>query len=518
MKANPALVGCSRIPAAFRAEQKQAATLPSIVNREQTPASTGLSKAMAKLEIPRIDTKKYQWQAKSPYLYRRPLLGQETHWFHHGKPESRELFLGIQATLSSQVELSTIVRVAGQAWLRLRFDHPEVALRAVPGANGGGWMSCPIPCNDQEAKRWQRKTLSRRHSPRTYNFSYAVSPAGQSKYQQREAVGSTTLIVYSRCSPPEMKVTDISFLFRVDHTYADGIGIRLIAKAYLRTFALYLNEKPDNHMPLWQHASGNLSPPWTELMNEQQKTDGEDFEHNIRNDVDALLNHSKNSASGFKVLANVSDHFLPAYLVRSFTKHQSAALLEIIKSKFGSTCTITSIAHAAFVLAMFKIHAPSSSAVFTDADPPQPFISPLFMNARRYIDPNHPQTEGYSPICQANALIIFPSIHNLLCTASTALSEQLDILIRTCQMSHTSYSRLRDRASILSESLAKAEITPKHLPRKDPDLVDPYFLSDGVQERYIPRTYSTTTYNGKAHTVMEIEDVRFYANPDGRPL
>ncbi|KAL8774807.1 MAG: hypothetical protein Q9209_000746 [Squamulea sp. 1 TL-2023] len=132
-------------------------------------------------------------------------------------------------------------------------------------------------------------------------------------------------------------------------------------------------------MPQWQHASRNLSPPWIALMNEQQKTSGEDFERNTRNDVDALLNHSKNSTSRFKALANVSDPFIPAYLVRSFTKHQSAALLEIIKSKFGSTCTITSIAHAAFVLAMFKIHPSSNNAMSTDADPPSPFRYHLFM-------------------------------------------------------------------------------------------------------------------------------------------
>ncbi|KAI4244551.1 MAG: hypothetical protein L6R42_010439 [Xanthoria sp. 1 TBL-2021] len=472
---------------------------------------------MTDLVVPTIDAKKYQWQAKSPYLYRRPFLGRESHWFH-SKPESRELFLGVQAKLDPQVEHDSFVRVAGQAWLRLRFDHPEVALHAVPSANGKGMMGCPISCDDQEAKRWQQRTLSRRHGPNAYDFSYAISPTAQWEYQQRKAVGSTTLIVYAQCSPPEMKVTSISFLFRVDHTYADGIGIRLIAKAYLKIFAQYLRENPDNPMPPWQHASRNLSPPWVELMNEQQKTNGEDFEHNVRNDIDALLNHTQNSTSGFKVLPNVSDQFNPNYLISSFTKQQSAALLRMIKSKFGPTCTITSIAHAAFVLAMLKIHPPSNNASSIVTDSPSPFISPLFMNGRRYLDPDHPQTEDYTPICQANALITFPDINDLLLTPSTPPSQQIHMLEQACRASVISYSRLRERPSIFSESLAKAELIPKHQPRKDPRLVDPYFLSDGVQDKYISRTYDVSPHGKTERMVMEIEDVRFHANPDGKTM
>ena len=475
------------------------------------------SKKMADLSVPAIDTRKYQWQEKSPYLYQRPLLGRESHWFR-SKPESRDLFLGVQAKLCTEVELNSIIRVAGQAWLRLRFDHPEIALHTVPSADGKGWMCCPIPCNDREAKRWQQKTLSRRHGHKAYDFSYAVSPAGQWNYQQPEAVGSTTLMVYARCSPVDMKVTTVSFLFRVDHTYADGIGIRLIGDSYLRLFAQYLTDQPDSKLPPWQHAVRNLSPPWIELMDERQKTSGEVFERNVRNDIDVLLNHSKNSTSGLKALANISDHFIPAYLTRSFTKHQSAALPTTIKTKFGPTCTITSIAHAAFVLALFKINPPSDTANFTDADTPSNFVSPLFTNGRRYLDPDHAQTQKYTPICHAIALIIFPSVQSLHLTNSTTPSQKSHLLTQACQTSHTLYSQLRDRNSILSESLAKAGLIPKHLPKKhDPDLVDPYFLSDGIQERYISRTYHTSPkVGGKEHVVVEVEDVQFYANPDGK--
>ncbi|KAL8910231.1 MAG: hypothetical protein Q9171_004474 [Xanthocarpia ochracea] len=475
---------------------------------------------MADLTVPAIDTKKYQWQEKSPYLNERPFLGRESHWFHN-KPDSRHLFLGIQAKLCTEVELNSIIRVAGQAWLRLRFDHPEIALQAVSSADSKGWMGCPIPCDDREAKCWQQKTLSRRHGHKAYDFSYAVSLAGQWNYEQREADGSTTLMVYARCSPVDMKVTGVSFLFRVDHTYADGIGIRLIGDSYLRLFAQYLTDKPDDsELPPWQHAARNLSPPWIELMNEQQKTSGEVFERNVRNDIEVLLNHSKNSTSGLKALTNVSDHFIPAYLIRSFTKYQSAALLTTTKTKFGPTCTITSIAHAAFVLALFKINPPSDTANSTELDAPSNFVSPLFMNGRRYLDLSNAQTQNYTPICHAIALIIFPSVQSLHLTNSTTPSQQLQILTQACQTSHTLYSQLRNRPSILSESLAKAELIPKHLPKKsDPDLVDPYFLSDGIQERYISRTYDTTSPQGGGNehdVVVEVEDVQFYANPDGK--
>ncbi|KAL8636460.1 MAG: hypothetical protein Q9226_009253, partial [Calogaya cf. arnoldii] len=232
-----------------------------------------------------------------------------------------------------------------------------------------------------------------------------------------------------------MVVISISFLFRVDYTYADGIGIRLVAKACLKIFAHYLSETPENHMPLWQHTSRNFSPPWIGLVNDQQKTYGEDFENNVRDDIDALLNHSKKSASGFKVLSNVSDQLNPTYLIRSFTEEQSAASIRMVKSKFGLTCTITSISHAVFVLAMFKAQPQSDTAISTDPDLPSPFVSPLFMNGRRYLDP---QTEDYTPICQANTLITSPNIKDLLLTPSTPPAQQIRILDQACRASITS--------------------------------------------------------------------------------
>ncbi|KAL8717401.1 MAG: hypothetical protein Q9225_005345 [Loekoesia sp. 1 TL-2023] len=460
--------------------------------------------------VPKIEPTRYQWQEKFLGHHERPLLGRENHWFHV-PPAARKIFLGIQATLVPPIISRDVIQSAQRAWLGLRFKHPEVALSTAPGDDGKGCMVCSIPLDNEEAYEWLRRTLSTRFGEEAYDFSHAISPAVQEgEYQEKEANGMTTLLVIAQCSGLETPVDKISLLFSVDHTYTDGIGLRILANAFLRIFARDLSADSKDPSPPWHLASRNLSPPWTELMNANQQTSGEPFSQNIKNDIKALIHHSEHSTSGFKVLPNEANHFIPAYFPRSFSKKESTALLKAIKQTLGPSFTITHLAHAAFATALHKANPPA----------PQPggpsFLSPCFINARRYLDSFHPQSTNHTPLCQATApiTITIPSPHPQEDSRTT--------LLRTCHSTYTSYQSLQTRPSLLSESLAKAETVPKLLPKsKDPQLVDPYFLSDGVQETYIKRTYSSREADdggSDGEVTVEVGDVNFYANPDGKVM
>ncbi|KAL8665270.1 MAG: hypothetical protein Q9168_007733 [Polycauliona sp. 1 TL-2023] len=155
---------------------------------------------------------------------------------------------------------------------------------------------------------------------------------------------------------------------------------------------------------------------------------------------------------------------------------------------------------------MFKINRPYDTARSTIADSLSGFLSPFFINGRPYLDSDHPQSEDYTALCQANALIMFSNINDLFLTPSMPLPQQVHILEQACQASAFSHAQFCERRSILSESLARAEMIPRHLPSKDSRLVDPCFLNDGNQEKLISRTYDTSSPDAKKHTVMEIEE------------
>ncbi|KAL8994868.1 MAG: hypothetical protein Q9169_005289, partial [Polycauliona sp. 2 TL-2023] len=188
---------------------------------------------------------------------------------------------------------------------------------------------------------------------------------------------------------------------------------------------------------------------------------------NIRNDIDVLLDHNQNNISGFEVLSNISDTFDPGYLNRSFTKPQSAALIKMSKQKFEPSCSMTSIAHTAFILAMFKITHSRETVWLTVTDPAPTFVSPFFMDGRRYLDSDHPQSDDYTPVFQADALITFSNVNDLLLVPSATPSQQVRNLEKACQASVIAYTRIRERPSILLETLARADLTPKHVPGRN---------------------------------------------------
>ena len=416
-----------------------------------------------------IDIPKYQWQPQTPDIYHRPFLGRESHWYNT-QPENRELFLGIHIKLNLPIALDEIVKAAGQGWLRLRIQHPELGLKTSPEIDGRGCMVCPLLYSSVSASQWLKRTLSRRFGQDAYDFEFAVSPEGQNGYRKEHARGSATLLLYAQTSPEEDdQVRDISLLFRIDHTYTDGIGLRILANAFLNLLSRELDEGPTG-LPPWHFAARNLSPPWIEMMNEDQRTD--DFDQTIiKEEIELLQDHHQDNDIGILLLPNEAGDYIPAYLFHPLTHHESITLLQTVKQKLGPSYTITHLAHAAFILAILRSNPPTDPTpdkTFNDNDTivptHTPFISPLLTNARRYLDPENPQTKDYTPICQATGLIVFPDYQDLLIRDEISKEEKMTILLKACKASHASYQRIRERKSMLTESLVREELMAESFP------------------------------------------------------
>lgn len=95
-----------------------------------------------------------------------------------------------------------------------------------------------------------------------------------------------------------------------------------------------------------------------------------------------------------------------------------------------------------------------------------PFVSPLFINGRRYLKVNEPKAKEYLPICLATGVIEFPHIQDYTYDGSADDANVVEenargALLRACRAAHHSYQKIRERKSILSESLQRAEFLPK---------------------------------------------------------
>ena len=130
--------------------------------------------------------------------------------------------------------------------------------------------------------------------------------------------------------------------------------------------------------------------------------------------------------------------------------------------KLGRSYTITHVVHAAMIVTVLK----RSSATNKNDGPQQPIVSSCFINGRKYLTPDKPEAQRYLPICQATGIIDFPHVLDYTYVARDDQEEKIEAqakeaLLKACKAANESYQKIRERPSILSESLQRAQSTLK---------------------------------------------------------
>jgi hypothetical protein len=89
------------------------------------------------------------------------------------------------------------------------------------------------------------------------------------------------------------------------------------------------------------------------------------------------------------------------------------------------------------------------------------WYSPCWLNGRRYLKPfTGPPTlpsQFYVPICQSFAPVIFESISDLRLSPMASKVETKEMLVKTCKMATAEYGKIRERKSMLPESILLME-------------------------------------------------------------
>ena len=135
-------------------------------------------------------------------------------------------------------------------------------------------------------------------------------------------------------------------------------------------------------------------------------------------------------------------------LFRDFSKEESTAVLRAVKEKLGTSYTVTHLGHAAMVLAMLKFNPPPDNVLEG-----QSFISPCFMNGRRYLRADPSMTHDHIPVCQAFGVVVFPNVKDYIISSDATNERSAETLIKATKAARTSYQSIREQDSILSESL-----------------------------------------------------------------
>ena len=240
------------------------------------------------IPISHIDPAFYAWQPHpTSRLYLRRALGLETKWARR-EVKSRQLFLSgiitLKTPLNSVYEFYAAVT---HTWVRLRFEFPEVVLKF-----GGDWvdgnaiMQCQIPRNDEEASDWVRRTLWLEG-----NIMEADPTFSAERQMRKHDVNDPfclQLIPITSQGADSDKILGSAFSFRVDHQLADGMGVYILASNFFRILAEEVATKKSEKID-WEKAAKNIPKPWVQMMNEKQKTKGEDFENKVKKNADLVL-------------------------------------------------------------------------------------------------------------------------------------------------------------------------------------------------------------------------------------
>lgn len=476
--------------------------------------------------FPPLTPSHYTWtlsNTPTPSTWHRPALAGETMWAHRAS-EYHQIYLHASLTLLHPITQPDLISTARDAWVQLRRENPELGVIARVGEDGKVVMEARG--GEVDAEAWLRGSFSL-----FFNRSEDVDEDGDGFEGMKREMGvgckegrnaTQAALLLKLQETEDASVKKVDLMMNADHQITDGIGVRILLSKYLSILATSIEKLPTanpSQNPTtsdWNNNDDRPTEPWICLLDTNQVLSGPEYEEAVRQNTEILL--SKMGANiGLRLLqtqnpATQEHHSITLPLV------QSQKLLETIKSTFASQTNITHLAHAAMVLSLLQ-NTKSSAENGT-------LYSPCWINGRRYIRSQNPDTDvlptrTYIPICQSFAPIIFPNLQNLLLPPIWSSEEVRSKLLSACNTATAQYTLLKERKSIMPESVVLMEYLGQCMYQKTKALseetttrklgaeADPFLLSDGIIEDYIAHRYGTA---------FEVDKVRFAANAEGPNL
>jgi hypothetical protein len=226
----------------------------------------------------KLDPSLYAWHPSptQPSLSTRRALASEALWIHR-PPSIRQLFLSGTLKFSSTPAptLHALQTAACRAWWSLRCENPVLAARARVDADGGAWLVCEeaLALDLQRRREWVARTV----------VTKAGKWIGWADLRREFVEGGGE---FARLYLGASGVGAMGFLFNVDHVVADGIGARILMGRWLQLLAA---EVEDVVVRTGKGQTELLPPPWTDVMNEHQVTEGHEYESTVRRQREFLM-------------------------------------------------------------------------------------------------------------------------------------------------------------------------------------------------------------------------------------
>ena len=188
-----------------------------------------------------------------------------------------EMFIGGSLDLNSPARPDVVARATRAAWLRLRFDVPELAVTAGYGEDGNAYMQYEGPKCEAEGLDWAERTsfVECRRQPLIFDEMLEIMRQKKQRHESEQAFLFLSLVVQDNSE----LVRRVDFILNADHQITDGIGIKILLGRFLDLLVQSLSESFASWERLdWRNSAINLSPPWICVMNDEQNISGPEYE------------------------------------------------------------------------------------------------------------------------------------------------------------------------------------------------------------------------------------------------
>lgn len=211
----------------------------------------------------------YNWTSLLPGIYRRPALSTEALWSAKPK-ELHEIFATAKLRLVAARTPRVLKPAALRAWRLLRFEVPELGVRAV--VQDGEVFLEYKGIDEGEIQEWISRTcFVNEEGEGVYDFEALRRDICSKKDDDEQA--SVLLNFLTR----DGLVENISMVLNTDHQITDGIGTRILLGRFLDLFSWCIGLKSEDVLT-WEESDKNLSKPWIGMLDGKQKLEGKDFE------------------------------------------------------------------------------------------------------------------------------------------------------------------------------------------------------------------------------------------------
>ncbi|KAH6993516.1 15-O-acetyltransferase [Fusarium venenatum] len=390
------------------------------------------------------------------------------------------------------------------ALLDARFEHPECACTVSWDNEVPAIITYESPESNEPARAWAKDCVHVRPTAKSALDLWSEMEEGRAAANDNTPSKPIELFLLSDVptdSTPIPQGAAVDILFHSNHLFWDGIGCRKFIGDLFRLVGNYVDCSAgfETQKIQWGQEIKNLSPEVVDSLKLDVNTLGREFDDKCTEYTSTLVANYK--SRGLKFQPGLA---LPRCVIHKLSAEDSIAIIKAIKTRLGPGFTISHLTQAAIILALLDHLKP------TDLSDDEVFISPTSVDGRRWL--REEITKNYYAMCQTAAVVRVENLKSIAVSHNDEKELQVRALESACRDIKKSYSQWLESPFLQALGLRVHNFEARYLHAKPVPFegeANPLFISDGINERFIPREIKR---NSTGENIMSVESVDFVVN------